>query len=363
MRIALVSPSADAKAPGNLVTVRRWASMLRELGHDVVVTESGRFGEGFSGEVADAAGRGDDREQGVDAGQDDAREIGDFDLLVALHARKSQGAVRRYHRARPEGRVVVALTGTDLYGDLEDPESAAWWSLERADRIIVLQEEAPKSLPRGLREKTRVIYQSVPELWEAVDDDPDTDSSDRTVRVCILAHMRPVKDPFLAAEASRRLPPDSRIRIHHYGGTRSDEMVARAREEAERSPRYTWHGELPRAEALSRLRTSCLLLMTSRVEGAGNATSEAITARIPVLCTRIPGLVGMLGSDYAGYFAPGDAEELAGLLRRAESDRSFLEQLRAQVERRRSLLDPARELAAWGSLLDELRGSRGGGEP
>lgn len=351
MRVLLVTPAADADAPGNRVTAERWAGFLRELGHQVEVREAYEPGPRF-------------------------------DLLVALHARKSRDSVLRFDEARKGGggggaggaegvapRLVVALTGTDLYRDLEDLDAPAWDSVRRADRLVVLQERGPEMLPPALREKTRVIYQSVPELWER---DPDGaggapvderradigrragGGSQRALEVCMLAHLRPVKDPLLAAEAASRLPEGSRVRIHHYGAAYSEELAGQVREASGRSPRYEWHGELSRAEALRRLAESDLMLLTSRLEGAGNATSEAITARVPILCTRVSGLVGMVGRDYAGLFEPGDADGLARLLRRAETDEGFLAALRRHVGERRPLLDPDREREAWAELLREL---------
>ncbi len=339
MRVVLVTPSADAETPGNRVTAERWATMLGELGHEVSVSA-----------------------EYPPPGAPDALP----GLLVALHARKSLESVRRFDERRtaspPEtsGRIVLALTGTDLYRDLADPGAEAWEALERADRLVVLQERAPEALPATERARTRVIYQSVPEMWDA--DAPPvsaasapTDRSDESsLRVCMLAHLRPVKDPLLAAEAVRLLPPEVGVRIDHYGSAYDDALANRARAATESGSGYRWHGELPRAEALRRLAASDLLLLTSRLEGAGNAASEAITARVPILCTRVAGLVGMVGDDYPGLFDPGDAGELAGLLRRAAEEPAFLGRLRDGVEARRPLLDPARERAAWRELLAEL---------
>lgn len=336
MRILLVTPAADPETPGNGVTAERWAAFLRELGHEAEVRSIGSDGAGADPDLADV------------------------DVLVALHARKSLGSIlrfddrRRGRGDRPASGLVVALTGTDLYGDLEDPSSPAWEALERADRVIVLQERAPDALPPALRAKTRVLYQSVPELWDAPE---AAGSGGPHLRICVLAHLRPVKDPLLAAEAARRLPADSRVRIDHYGsahGAGGRKGAQAARRASRENPRYRWHGEVPRPEALRRLARSDLFLLTSRLEGAGNATSEAITLRLPVLCSRIPGLEGMVGVDYPGLFAPGDAGGLADLLRRAERDPDFLALLRDRVTERRPLLDPARERAGWESLLAEI---------
>src|SRR4051794_7581293 len=106
-RIFIVTPARPGACSGNLHTATRWASMLRRARHRVAV------GLAWQGEPCD--------------------------LLVALHARRSHDSVVRYRRARPGGKLVVVLTGTDLYQDL--PTSAeARRSLELADRLIVLQE-------------------------------------------------------------------------------------------------------------------------------------------------------------------------------------------------------------------------------
>lgn len=342
MKVVLVTPSADAETPGNRVTAERWATMLGELGHEVSVSA-----EYPPPEALDALP----------------------DLLVALHARKSLESVRWFDERRtgsaPEtaGRIVLALTGTDLYRDLADPGAEAWEAVERADRLVVLQERAPEALPASERARTRVIYQSVPELWNGSEGSEPaarrtpraSGSGEPGLRVCMLAHLRPVKDPLLAAEAAELLPPDVGVRIDHYGSAYDDALASRARAASQDGSGYRWHGELPRAEALRRLAASDLLLLTSRLEGAGNAASEAITARVPILCTRVAGLVGMVGDDYPGLFDPGDAGELAGLLRRAAEEPAFLGRLRDGVEARRPLLDPARERAAWKELLGELR--------
>jgi hypothetical protein len=52
------------------------------------------------------------------------------------------------------------LTGTDLYGDIHT-DASAQDSLEMASRFIVLQPMGILELPEHLRDKARVIYQSV----------------------------------------------------------------------------------------------------------------------------------------------------------------------------------------------------------
>src|SRR5207244_10232296 len=126
--------------------------------------------------------------------------IGDYpgqrcDVLVALHAAKSHDAMVRYRQSHPDAPLVLALTGTDLYGDIHtDPK--AQQSLELATRLIVLQPLGAEQLPAHLRGRVRVLYQSVtaPRKVES----PRKD----IFEVCVMGHLRPVKDPMRTALAA-----------------------------------------------------------------------------------------------------------------------------------------------------------------
>ncbi len=318
LRIVVVTPSARGAHTGNRTTAERWARILRRIGHRVVVTESWR-------------GR-------------------PCDVLVALHARRSRDSISRIRRDRPGTRLVVALTGTDLYVDLPRSAEVAS-SLALADRVVVLQSLALDALPAAARGKARVIHQSVVPPRRVPR--PSTGTFD----VCVLAHLRPVKDPLRAALAARRLPPDSRVRVRLVGAALSPALARRARDEERRNPRFRSTGEMPRSSALRILGGSRLMVISSRSEGGANALSEAIALGIPVLASRIDGNVGLLGADYPGYFDVGDTRALAVAMLRAEREPRFLGALASAVARRRRLVDPRREEAGWRALLEELSAS------
>ncbi|MCZ6918560.1 MAG: selenoneine biosynthesis selenosugar synthase SenB [Gemmatimonadetes bacterium] len=309
-----MTPAPPGSRFGNRVTARRWASLLRRLGHRVVITEE------YGGEPCDA--------------------------LVALHARRSAGSVRRFHRLHPERPLILALTGTDVYGDIHTSVTAQQ-SLQLATRIVVLQPAALEEVPRALRRKCRVIIQSARKPAGTVI--PRT----RTFDVVVLAHLRPVKDPFLTEVATRYLPASSRIAVLHYGGARNGGMAARARHASATNARYAWRGEVPRWKALRALARSRVLVLTSKLEGGANVVTEAIAASVPVISTRISGSRGLLGKDYPGYFPVGDAGALRQLLLRAESDRRFYAMLKARVKRLAPIVKPKREEQAWRALLAE----------
>src|SRR5262249_12895114 len=132
------------------------------------------------------------------------------DMLIALHARRSHPSIQLFRRAHPLRPLIVALTGTDLYRDLRSSADARE-SLIVATRLVVLQAAALDELDNAMRAKASVIYQS------AVAPTDRERPSDDFFEVCVLSHLREVKDPLRAALAARRLPEGSRIRILHAG--------------------------------------------------------------------------------------------------------------------------------------------------
>jgi len=199
-----------------------------------------------------------------------------------------------------------------------------------------------------VRDKARVIYQSVqvPARAEPIRAD--------LFEVCVMGHLRPVKDPLRTALAARLLPDASRIQVFHLGGALSEELAEQARAEAARNRRYHWLGEFPQSEALGVLSRCRLLSLTSESEGGANVISEAVVAGVPVISSHIAGSIGLLGEDYPGYFPVGDTQALANLLRRAETDSEFYNSLRDCCARLRPLFHPVREKQSWDDLLREL---------
>ena len=316
MRIGVVTPAPPRSRYGNRVTAIRWAHILRDLGHSVSV------GQKYQGEG--------------------------WDALVALHARRSYSSISEFHSEHPDLPIIVALTGTDFYHDLSrDPKVER--SLELASRIVALQPKALDELPARFRAKTRVIFQSLngSRLKHG-------SSQTRTFDVCVIGHLRPVKDPFRAAMAARLLPRSSRIRVLHVGGAMTEKAAARARSEQKLNARYRWLGELSAEGTRRILERSHLFVLSSRMEGGANSLGEAIVAGVPVLASRIPGSIGILGEDYSGYFGVGETRQLARLLTRAETDSSFLSRLKQECESLMKLFDPKLETASWKKLLGEI---------
>jgi putative glycosyltransferase (TIGR04348 family) len=310
----IVTPAPPASRSGNRNTAVRWARILRRLGWRVRVATQ------WQGERCD--------------------------LFVALHARRSHASLAAFRRARPQTPAVLALTGTDLYRDIRHSPQAQE-SLALADRYIGLQALAPLELAPALRPRLHVIHQS--EVAHYAWRPPR-----RLFRVCVLGHLREEKDPFRAALALQRLPPQPRIELVQAGAAMSPDMAQEARRLMAAEPRYRWLGELPHWRALRLMAASHVMLISSRMEGGAHVVSEAIAQGVPVLASRIAGNLGLLGEDYAGCYPVADEAALATLIARAAAEPEFLARLRAQVLARQPLIEPRREVEAWQALLRAL---------
>jgi len=316
MEIIVITPPGPSTRTGNAVAALRWARILRQLGHRVTIAA-------------------DYRDE-------------PFDAMAAIHAWRSAEAIRRFKMRYPERPLVLQLSGTDIYQYISEDSEPTLRSMELADRLVALNSLAWRVVPKKVRKKLRVIFQSVrkPHVPHKL--------SRRHIDVSVIGHLRDVKDPLRAAEAARLLPPASRIRVVQIGRAYSAEWAAKARAEMAANPRYLWRDDVPRAAVQRLLRQSHAMVLSSRSEGGANVISEAVVVGVPILASRMDGNVGLLGSDYPGYFPVGDTKALARLLHRIESDPRFVATLRRAIARRAPLFRPEREIAAWRRLLAEL---------
>ena len=288
----MVCPAPQGSRKGNRVTAERWALLLREHDHLVSIAED------WQGESCD--------------------------LLIALHAKKSYRAIKKYRTDRPDAPLVVALTGTDLYRDLPVSRQAQQ-SLQWADRLIGLHECVTRSLPQPLHAKVRVILQS------AQPTAPRLQRSEETFDICVLGHLRHEKDPLRTALAVRRLPRLRQLRVIHAGEALSPRFEKWARSAMRKDARYRWLAELSRAEVGRLLAASHVMVISSRMEGGANVVSEAIVNGVPILASKIPGNEGLLGEAYPGYFPVADTDALARLLDKTCNDKGLYRELTDRV--------------------------------
>ncbi|HZV92216.1 MAG TPA: selenoneine biosynthesis selenosugar synthase SenB [Caldimonas sp.] len=311
--ICIVTPALADAGNGNWRTARRWAGMLAS---DFRVELSASW-------------------QG-----------GDARLLIALHARRSADSIRRWAEQMPHRPLVVVLTGTDVYRDIHRDESARR-SLQLADRLVVLQERALDELAPEFRDKAIVCHQSTPERSALA-------KTNRHLRALMVGHLREEKDPQTYFDAAALLGRRDDIRLDHVGSALDESWAAKARAARAAWPRYRWLGPLDHAATLARIRRAHVLVHPSRMEGGAHVVMEAVRCGTPVLASRIPGNVGLLGEDYPGYFAVGDATALAAGLERCRDDEAFLPELARHCAARSPLFDPLVEKATLQAMVSSL---------
>jgi putative glycosyltransferase (TIGR04348 family) len=325
-RVAIVSPALADANNGNWQTARRWQGFLSPVADVTIAT-------------------------GWDASGSDGTPI---DAMIALHARRSAAAVQAFHAAHAQAPITVVLTGTDLYRDLaaDPPDPDARHALECASHVVVLQPRGHALLPPAVRPKARCILQSATRLRH-VDDGPAA-----LPTFVAVGHLRDEKDPLTLMAAAALLDADAPVagsRIVHLGRALDDALGVAAAATMRGHPAvYRWLGDRPHAVARRWVARAAALVHTSRMEGGANVVIEALRSGTPVIASRIDGNLGLLGDDYEGCFAVGDAAGLAALLRRFVAEPAFADRLRAQCAAREALFAPSVERAALRALLADM---------
>ena len=312
--IVIISPALAAANNGNWQTAQRWQAML--YGHYRV-----EIMQSWNGEP--------------------------FDAMLALHARRSADTIARWAAAHPDKPIVLALTGTDLYSDIAvDPQ--AQQSLQLAQRLIVLQELGPRSLPVEFRGKCSVVFQSTPRR-------PSVPKSTQELRALMVGHLRAEKSPQTYFAVARALAHRPDIVLDHIGGVLDPVLGEEARQLAVEVPNSRYLGELSHEQTLEHIAHAHVLVHPSQLEGGAHVVMEAVMCGTPVLASRIDGNVGMLGEGYDGYFAVEDARSLADMLCHCRNDAQFLDHLNKQCSLRAPLFEPSTEKTSLLGIFAALR--------
>jgi putative glycosyltransferase (TIGR04348 family) len=315
MRIILITPAPPQSRAGNRATATRWANILRSLGHRVAIATT------YTGQNAD--------------------------LMIALHAWRSAESIQQFSDAFHERPLIVAITGTDAYRFIHSHPETTLQSIRLADYLVGLHDLIGNTLPQNERHKLSVIYQSAQPIGKR-------EPYRRYFHVSVMGHLRDEKDPMRPAMAVRNLPASSRIQVHHYGKAHTPEYAKQAQAEMNSNTRYQWHGEIAHHKIRQVYRRTRLLVLPSRMEGGANVISEAIVAGVPVIASDIEGSIGLLGDDYAGYYAAENEQALSTLLLKAESDTACYKKLEKACIARQPLFTLENETRGWRELLKKV---------
>lgn len=323
-QVVIVTPALADANNGNWRTAKRWADML---GKAYRVRLTRQWSPAEPAAAADV-------------------------LMIALHARRSAASIAAWRATRgPRGAapLVLALTGTDLYRDI-DHDHDAQRSLELADAMIVLNELGPARLPARARAvcPVHVVLQSCSARR------PVLDKPRGHLRALMVGHLRSEKDPATWFRALRLLAARPDLRFDHIGEGLDAALADEARALMAAQPAYRWLGPRTHAETRRRIQAAHVLVHPSVMEGGAQVVIEAVRSGTPVLASHMDGNVGLLGADYPGYFPVGDHRALATLIERVRDDAAMLPALARHIERRAPLFAPEAEAAALRRIVAEL---------
>lgn len=299
--VTIVTPALAAANNGNWRTADRWSHFLSDL-YDVDVKKHWELGDA------------------------------EPDLLIALHARRSAEDVASFSKTGKP--VVLVLTGTDLYRDIQIDDSAKR-SLDLATHLVVLQQAGLSELTAAAQRKCSVIEQSA-ESMPALAPRPDT------FDLLLVGHLRAEKDPLTAARALQHLP-EKQIRLRTIGRSDDPETGQSFVNMAAADQRIEMLGNQSHTQTRDLIRQGRVMLLPSLMEGGANVLIEAVVSNVPVIASHISGSIGMLGNDYPAYFPTGDDSALAALIKRCMNEPEFVETLRAHCSARAHLFAPERE--------------------
>lgn len=301
-------------------------------------------------------------------GEPSVADLSSASCGLLLHARRSHAAGVLFTQASKPYAVV--LTGTDLYADLQGHTSVAWrqeaaQTILGSKAVVGLQADACNCLRGLLPQAPPCVVIPQTSSFEAsaqggVHARPQGSSVPPTrLHALVVGHVRPEKDPLTAyravtmlAQAQQPLP----VRLTHLGGVLDaalDALLAEFVREA-RAP-VQRDGQVSHQRVRQAMLEADLLVAPSRMEGGALVLAEAAAVGLPIVASRIPGHVGILGEQHPGWFEPGDAADLAARLQRwlsSPSDRQAL-QLASDAARDR-LTDHKAETNALLAVMDVL---------
>lgn len=316
--VVIVSPALASANNGNWQTAKRYRQLLRAYFRVRLVSE-------WKGEKSDA-------------------------VLIALHARRSFPSIAAWHEVHGAQGLVVVLTGTDLYRDIQH-DFQAQQSLEFASRLVVLQSMGLDELPAPFKSKTSVLLQSTTPRVTLF-------KTSRCMRVVMVGHLREEKSPRTLFEAAALLAQQRDIHIQHIGAAHDQVLASMAHQTAALYPHYQFTGALTYPETRRQIQRSHVLVHTSVMEGGAHVIMESICSGVPVIASRIPGNMGMLGEDYAGLFPVGDAKALAEMLIRFRHDTEFEQLLKKQCALRAPLFSAEHERKGLLTIVQSVISAR-----
>ena len=249
--LIIVSPALSDANNGNWQTAQRWARLLSDNYRTRIVQHWPEPAAHLSGAHPTYA-------------PDSATDS----VLLALHARRSADSVAAWHAQRGSKGLIVVLTGTDLYRDIQS-DATTQRSLDLADKLIVLQPLGLNELQPQHRAKAHVVLQSTTSR-------KTLHKTARHLRAVMVGHLRDEKSPQTLFAAARLLQPEDGIVIDHIGAGLDENLAQDAIKTGAACAYYTWLGGLKHPQTRAKIQRAHVLVHASKMEGGAHVIMEAV---------------------------------------------------------------------------------------
>ncbi|HTL31381.1 MAG TPA: glycosyltransferase family 4 protein [Tepidisphaeraceae bacterium] len=217
---------------------------------------------------------------------------------------------------------------------------------KRAARIVVPSEstaDVAHEWARVPREKIVVIHNAI----EPKDFPPTSVTGTPTpFPIGFIGRLDPIKSIPDLLQATLLL--GGSVHLHIFGEGRERVSLMEEILRLKLTPGITLHGAIARPqEALSRIG---LLVLPSKAEGFGLVLIEAMTARVPIVATDVPGIRNVVTNEKTGLLVPhGAPRELALAIDRLVRDLALRERLVDAAEKH------VREHFTWDIIFNQYR--------
>jgi glycosyltransferase involved in cell wall biosynthesis len=172
------------------------------------------------------------------------------------------------------------------------------------------------------------------------------DPANGAVRFTFMGQINRLKNLRVALDAIRRVSGLAELNV--FGRRQDPREAERLERAALADARIRYHGPYGEKRLPEILAKTDVGIVPSLTESFSLVAREFLAAGIPVLAARTGGLPEAVANGVNGMlFDPGDASELAGLMRRCMDEAGFVERLAQGVM---PILDAAGDAASWENI-------------
>ncbi|WP_018132650.1 glycosyltransferase [Effusibacillus pohliae] len=203
--------------------------------------------------------------------------------------------------------MILTITGTDIneYMTKEETRDTTYSVVDYASRIILLTESSRRELLKLVpvaEPKSFVVHLGIDLPQGSCKQRADFGLAADDFVFLLPAGIRPVKNPLAAYEPLRRLQEcHPAVRFAVAGPAMDPDLFAEFKKRMDAADWAIYLGEVDHGDMPALLRSSDVVLNTSKSEGLSHALLEAMSLGKPVIASRVPGNIDLIRDGENGF--------------------------------------------------------------